>query len=72
MKYWVQTNMKDRDVALIVVGLAGLAFLMSKATNDRPAENQRGVYQKTVDPEDTRPLDSVGENLERMKTTSLN
>ena len=59
--------MKDQDVALIVVGLAGLAFLMSKTTTDRPAENMRDFFEEPVKTFDPRPLDPGRENEEAME-----
>ena len=43
--------MKDQEVALIVVALAGLAFLMAKSTSDRPASNMRDFYARPAYPE---------------------
>ena len=43
--------MKDQEIAIIVVGLAGLAFLMAKSGgDDRPSENSRDFYEKPAAP----------------------
>ena len=36
--------MKDTEVAIVVVALAGMAFLMSKKGSDEPGENSRDFY----------------------------
>ena len=60
--------MKDQEVALIVVGLAGLAFLMAKSTTDRPSENARGSYDDPRPPPPPKLIVSGGEPLEKKVT----
>ena len=61
--------MKDQEVALIVVGLAGLAFLMAKSTTDRPSENARGSYDDPRPPPPPKLVVTGGEPLELKKVT---
>ena len=54
--------MKDVEIAVIVAGLAGLAFLMTKSQTDRPAENMRDFYRDPAPIREER-LDPEGKKI---------